>query len=151
MGGCHEVADISCRCSNAGDGISDSSSPCDTLSDSFLRRAWKIGHWITRVRHEALLAGRAYRSPSNLAIRLLPGQRPGSVHSQSNDARSSIWPMALIGILGSGTLRPDWPSYAPGSPLRPLELKNDHAYLKQATSHSEIGSGKNGSPSRSSC
>jgi hypothetical protein len=105
MGGFHAVSDISCCCSNADDSISDTSSTGDALSDSFLRPPWKIGHWIRRVWHQALLARRADRSPSDLAIRLLPGQRSGSVHSQSNDARSSIWPMALTAILSSGALR----------------------------------------------
>ena len=106
MGGFRAVPAISCRCSNAGDSISDTANPGDALSDSFLRPPWKIGHWIRRVWHQALLAGRADRSPSDLAIRLLPGQRPGSVHSQSNDARSSIWPMALTAILSSGGYAP---------------------------------------------
>src|SRR5260221_12543475 len=103
MRGFHADPDISgCCCSNTGVSVCDTASPGGALSDSFLRLRWKI----RRVWHQALLARRADRSPSDLAIRLLPGQRSGSVHSQSNDARSSIWPMALTAILGSGALRP---------------------------------------------
>jgi hypothetical protein len=100
MGGYHADPDIFGRCwRNADDGIADTSSTGGAQSDSFS--------------HPPLLAGRADRSPSDLAIRLLPGQRSGSVHSQSNDARSSLWPMALTATLRGGVCAPPPKSLQP--------------------------------------
>lgn len=85
-GGFHADPDISCCCcSNAGVSVSDAASPGGSLSDSFLR----LRRRIRRVWRRALLARRADRSSSNLAIRPLPGQRSGCVHSGSNHARSN--------------------------------------------------------------
>jgi hypothetical protein len=63
-----------------------------TLMDSFLCPPWNVGYWIRRVWQRALLARRADRSSFNLAVRLLSGERSGSIHSKSTRAGSNKWP-----------------------------------------------------------
>jgi hypothetical protein len=131
MGGFHADPDLfgcGCCCSNAGVGACDTACPGGALSDSFLRLRWNI----RRVWQRTLLARRADRSSSYLAIRRLSGQRSGSIHSWSNHARSNKRCTSLSWLCSGPRPLPRlkrWPAVGEGQrqgyepPARPCALR----------------------------